>query len=158
VSGGTGGDIADGTITSADIAAGAVNLTSQVSGILPVANGGTGAATLTANSLLAGNGTGAVNLIAPGTSGNVLLSNGTAWSSVSGSGTFIQNQTAADQTAGFRITGNGLIGGNVGIGTTSPGNILSVQTSTSMMEYMHQTVPDGCVVYPEQPEMDPTIV
>jgi hypothetical protein len=132
VSGGTGGDIADGTITSADIAAGAVNLTSQVSGILPVANGGTGAATLTANSLLAGNGTGAVNLIAPGTSGNVLLSNGTAWSSVSGSGTFIQNQTAADQTAGFRITGNGFIGGNVGVGTSSPGAKLDVRGTTKL--------------------------
>ena len=36
-------------------------------------------------------------------------------------GNFIQNQTAADQAAGFRIDGNGLFnGGSVGIGTTTP--------------------------------------
>src|SRR5579864_7419122 len=46
--------------------AGAVTL----AGTLNAGNGGTGLATLTANSLLAGNGTSAVNLIAPGTSGN----------------------------------------------------------------------------------------
>jgi len=43
--------------------------------------GGTGLATITANSLVAGNGTGAVNLIAPGSNGNVLTSNGTTWTS-----------------------------------------------------------------------------
>jgi hypothetical protein len=69
---------------------------------------------------LAGNGTNAVNLIAPGTTGNVLVSDGTSWSSGTGSASFIQNQTAGDQTAGFRISGNGLIGGNVGIGNASP--------------------------------------
>ncbi len=110
----------DGTIANADIANSTIDLTTKVTGILPVANGGTGAATLTANSLLAGNGSNAVNLIAPGTTGNVLVSDGTSWSSGTGSGSFIQNQTAADQTAGFRISGNGLIGGNVGIATTTP--------------------------------------
>lgn len=48
-------------------------------GTTVVAGGGTGLATLTANSLLAGNGTSAVNLIAPGTAQNRLVSNGTAW-------------------------------------------------------------------------------
>ena len=38
-----------------------------------------------------------------------------------GSTAYIQNQTSADQTAAFRITGNGVFnGGSVGIGTTSP--------------------------------------
>lgn len=50
-----------------------------VTGILPVANGGTGDATLTANNLLVGAGTSAVTFIAPGTSGNVLTSNGTSF-------------------------------------------------------------------------------
>lgn len=58
-----------------------VNLASNVTGTLPVANGGTGAATLTANNVLLGNGTSAVQAIAPGTSGNVLASNGTTWAS-----------------------------------------------------------------------------
>ena len=46
---------------------------------IPVANGGTGAATLTSNAVLLGNGTGAVQTVAPGTTGNVLVSNGTTW-------------------------------------------------------------------------------
>lgn len=50
-------------------------------GILPVANGGTGASSLTANNVLLGNGTSAVQFVAPGTSGNILTSNGTTWAS-----------------------------------------------------------------------------
>lgn len=60
---------------------GAVSLTADVSGTLPVANGGTGAATLAANNVVLGNGTSAVQLVAPGTSGNVLTSNGSTWNS-----------------------------------------------------------------------------
>ena len=56
-------------------------LTTGVTGTLPVANGGTGAATLTANNVLLGNGTGALQAVAPGTSGNVLKSNGSTWTS-----------------------------------------------------------------------------
>jgi len=48
---------------------------------LGVANGGTGASTLTANNVLLGNGTSAVQVVAPGTTGNVLTSNGTTWTS-----------------------------------------------------------------------------
>lgn len=48
------------------------------------------------------------------------------------SGDYIENQTASDQTAGFRITGNGLFnGGNVGIGTTTPSYRLHVYDATS---------------------------
>lgn len=50
-------------------------------GILNVANGGTGLATLTSNNVILGNGTSAPNFVAPGTSGNVLVSNGTTWTS-----------------------------------------------------------------------------
>jgi hypothetical protein len=55
------------------------NLESNVTGTLPVANGGTSATTLTAESVVVGNGTSAVKFVAPGTDGNVLTSNGTAW-------------------------------------------------------------------------------
>jgi hypothetical protein len=51
----------------------------RITGTLPVANGGTGRTTLTANNVLLGNGTTAVNFVAPGTNGNVLQSNGTSW-------------------------------------------------------------------------------
>jgi hypothetical protein len=50
---------------------------------LTVADGGTGASSITANSVILGNGTSALsgNLVAPSTSGNVLTSNGTTWAS-----------------------------------------------------------------------------
>lgn len=48
---------------------------------LPVASGGTGATTLTSNNVIIGNGTSAVQFVAPGTSGNLLTSNGTTWTS-----------------------------------------------------------------------------
>tara|TARA_R100000005_G_C4921359_1_gene154488 strand:- start:49 stop:711 length:663 start_codon:yes stop_codon:yes gene_type:complete len=41
-------------------------------------------APLTANNVVIGNGTGAPNFVAPGTSGNVLKSNGTTWTSATG--------------------------------------------------------------------------
>jgi hypothetical protein len=58
--------------------------TTQVDGLstpVPVADGGTGAATLTANNVILGNGTSSVQLVAPGTTGNILTSNGTTWTS-----------------------------------------------------------------------------
>lgn len=55
----------------------------NVSGTVAVANGGTGATSLTANNVILGNGTSAVQVVAPGTSGNVLTSNGTTWVSQS---------------------------------------------------------------------------
>jgi hypothetical protein len=92
------------------LTAGNVDLASEVTGTLPVASGGTGATTLTgvvkgngtsamtagtvtvseggtgattlmANNVLLGNGTSALQVVAPGTSGNVLTSNGTTWTS-----------------------------------------------------------------------------
>lgn len=63
-----------------------VNLATGVTGTLPVANGGTGASSLTANNVLLGNGTSAVQVVAPGTNGNVLMSNGTTWTSAAPTG------------------------------------------------------------------------
>ena len=58
-----------------------ISLTAAVTGTLPVANGGTGATSLTANNVVLGNGTSAVQVVAPGTSGNLLTSNGSTWAS-----------------------------------------------------------------------------
>lgn len=63
-----GGSITSGTI---------VSLTTPMS----AANGGTGLATLTTNNVMLGNGVAAVQLVAPGTSGNLLTSDGTIWAS-----------------------------------------------------------------------------
>jgi len=51
----------------------------NVTGIVAVANGGTGLAILTSNNVILGNGTSSPTFIAPGTMGNVLTSNGTTW-------------------------------------------------------------------------------
>ena len=48
---------------------------------LAVEDGGTGQSTLAANAVLIGNGTSGITSVAPSTSGNVLTSNGTAWTS-----------------------------------------------------------------------------
>jgi hypothetical protein len=68
---------------------GAVNLglTDAVTGALTVTNGGTGATTLTLNNVILGNGSSSVQFVAPGTSGNVLTSNGTTWTSAAGGAT-----------------------------------------------------------------------
>jgi len=48
----------------------------------------------------------------------------------SGDAGYIQNQTSSDQSAGFRINGNGLFnGGKVGIGTTLPVGLLQLKNS-----------------------------
>ena len=54
-----------------------LNLTNALS----VQYGGIGTTSLTANAVILGNGTSAVQTIAPGTSGNILTSNGTTWAS-----------------------------------------------------------------------------
>jgi hypothetical protein len=54
-------------------------LTTGVIGTLPVGNGGIGANTLTTNGVLLGNSTSALKTVSPGTSGNVLTSDGTIW-------------------------------------------------------------------------------
>ena len=71
-----------GNAATATTATSATNVT----GTVAVANGGTGATTLTVNNVLLGNGTSALQTIAPGASGNVLTSDGTTWISSAPSG------------------------------------------------------------------------
>jgi hypothetical protein len=98
-----------------------VNLASQVTGTLPVANGGTGAATLTTNSVLLGNGTSAVQTVSPGTSGNILKSNGTTWESAApaASGATLSNDTTTNATR-YPIFADATSGAATTIYTSSP--------------------------------------
>jgi len=70
----------------------------DMTGTLAVANGGTGQTTLTANHVLLGNGTSGIQAVDPGSSGNVLTSNGTTWTSAAlpaGGVTSLNGQTGA---------------------------------------------------------------
>jgi len=101
-----------GTVSSVALSGGTTGLTVSgspittsgtitLAGTLAVANGGTGAATLTANNVLLGNGTSALQAVAPGTTGNVLTSNGTTWTSAAAPSSVVQypqNSQSADYT------------------------------------------------------------
>jgi len=93
-----------GTNLTSFTSGGAVYATSTsalTTGTLPVASGGTGSATLTANNVLLGNGTSALQVVAPGTSGNVLASNGTTWvSSSTSNGVGTRTVSTAAPTGG----------------------------------------------------------
>ena len=83
-------------------------------GTLPVSAGGTGAATLTANNVLLGNGTSALQVVAPGSTGNVLTSNGTTWASSAPAGqTYpgagIANSTGSAWGTSYSTTGSGTV-------------------------------------------------
>ncbi len=70
-----------------------------------VTDGGTGLSTLTANNVILGNGASAPQFVAPGSSGNVLLSNGTTW--VSGTQTSGKAIVSATTYATYAtLTGN----------------------------------------------------
>jgi hypothetical protein len=90
------------------------NGTDVVNGLegISVVSGGTGLETLTAESVVIGNGTNAVKFVAPGTSSNVLTSNGTAWVS----------QAAASTTNANAIT-TGIL--SVGVGGTGANTLTS---------------------------------
>jgi hypothetical protein len=108
---------------------------------LPVARGGTGLTTLTANNVILGNGTSSPSFVAPGTNGNVLLSNGTTWTSgtVAGfaSGTRIPfQQTTAptgwtkDTTAAINDSMLRLVTGSASSGGTTAFSTWSAVTAT----------------------------
>jgi hypothetical protein len=98
-----------------------------------VASGGTGLATLTANNVLIGNGTSNVTFVAPGSTGNVLTSNGSTWTSAAASGFpsgtvmlfaqtnaptgFTKNTTTGDNSALRVVTGTASTGGSVAFTT-----------------------------------------
>jgi hypothetical protein len=78
---GTAGNVltSNGTAWVSQVAASTTNANAITTGILSASVGGTGANTLTSENVIIGNGTSAVKFVAPGTTGNVLTSNGTVW-------------------------------------------------------------------------------
>jgi hypothetical protein len=92
------------TVANTFSSSGATITGGSISGItdLAVADGGTGRSTLTANAVLVGDGTSGINSVAPGTSGNVLTSDGTSWTSVAGAYA-LTSGTAVASTSGTSI-------------------------------------------------------
>jgi trimeric autotransporter adhesin len=103
----------------------------QLSGTLTVAQGGTGATSLTSNRLLLGNGTGAIQVLAAGTAGQCLQSGGTGaptWGSCGSAGDFVELQAT---TPGTAQTGNINISGTIIAGsfTGNGANITNLNAS-----------------------------
>jgi hypothetical protein len=128
---------------------------------ISVISGGTGTNTLTAESVLIGNGTGQVTFVAPGTSGNVLSSNGTNW--ISGgpvdlpSGTvtlfgqtsaptgWTKNVSTGDQHAFRIVTGSVSTGGSIDFTTAfasqTPSGSVSISSITGSLGSTTLAVP-----------------
>ena len=116
--------------------------------VLSVSGGGTGLSTLTANNVILGNGTSSPTFVAPGTTGNVLTSNGSTWASTAPSPEFVSgtrmtfNQTNAPtgwtkstsvDNAGFRlVSGSVSSGGSVDFSTAFASQTPTGSVSTSI--------------------------
>jgi len=114
-------------------------LTTGVTGVLPVANGGTGDNTLAAHGVLIGNGTSAVSVSTAGSSGQVLTSNGASadptFQNVAGTGTVnsgTQFQLAYYATSTNAVSGLTLITANRAL--ISDANGLPVASATTATE------------------------
>ena len=102
-------DVANATTARGNLTAAKSGANSDITSLtglttpLTVAQGGTGAATLTANNVLLGNGTSAPQVVAPSTTGNVLTSNGTTWTSAAPAAYPLTSGTAVASTSGTSI-------------------------------------------------------
>ena len=97
-----------------------LNASSVSSGTLSAANGGTGQTSLTANNVILGNATSAVQFVAPGTSSNVLTSNGSTWVSQAAGG-----GGSGDVVAWVNFNGTGVVA------IRASGNVSSITDNTT---------------------------
>jgi hypothetical protein len=119
----TGGTLTNATLTNATISSLAVDLA--------VADGGTGKSTLALNNVLLGNGTSAVQEVAPGTTGNLLTSNGTTWQSVAAPSSGIgYGQTWQD------VTGSRALGTTYTNSTGKPIMLMLYESGGSAADYV----------------------
>jgi len=121
--------LANNSVATSNIIDGSVTLAKLNTGI-SVAYGGTGVSTILANALMIGNGTSDITTLAPGTSGNLLVSNGTSWTSTFPSSIV---KTSTDQSIGGLKTFTNTLKVNSG---TAGGAVLEVNgASTNKTAY-----------------------
>ena len=127
-----------------------VTISSVAAAITP-SQGGTGLVTIPANNVMLGNGTANVTVVAPGTTGNVLTSNGTTWTSATisaasvsaaGSTTQVQYNNAGAFAGSANLTFNGTtltaaglsgpLNGTVGATTPSTGAFTTLSASSTV--------------------------
>jgi hypothetical protein len=131
---------------------GAVSLAADVTGTLPVANGGTGATTITNRGVLIGHGTSAVTATPAGTAGQVLQSGGAGADPSYSTATYpsttninrILYSVANNQVAEITSANNGIlvtngsgapsIGNSVGAALTMPSLNLSASSNQVVMQ------------------------
>jgi hypothetical protein len=124
-----------------------VDLTSQVTGTLPVANGGTGATTLTANNVILGNGTSAPLFVAPGSNGNVLTSNGTTWTSAAA-----PSFTQVYPGAGVAVSTGSAWGTSITLGT-GVATFLGTPSSANLAAAVTDETGSGSLVFATSPTL-----
>jgi hypothetical protein len=148
---GDGTDVVMSAIQAADVPTLNQNTTgtaANVTGTVAVANGGTGTTSLAANNVVLGNGTSAVQVVAPGTNGNVLTSNGTTWVSATPSGgvtsiTGTANQVIASASTGAVTlstpqsigTASSVQFGSLGVGTAASGTTGEIRATNNVTAY-----------------------
>jgi len=130
---GDGANVAMSAIQAADVPTlnqDTTGTAANVTGTVAVANGGTGAATLAANNVILGNGTSAVQAVAPGSSGNILTSDGTTWvSGAPGSGGTVTSVGGTGTVNGITLTGTVTSSGNLTLGGALSGVDLTTQVT-----------------------------
>lgn len=126
---------------------GQINAATGLTNAVPVANGGTGATSLTSKAVLIGNGTSAPTGVSPSTSGNVLTSDGTNWVStglaVLGKG---QSYTSVSKTWNTQYTNSTTRPIFVAIGVTTlvgTGSTLSVSVSAGSGSFVNVATDSG---------------
>jgi hypothetical protein len=148
-------DDADASAQRTTLGLGSVATESTV----PVSKGGTGATTLTANNVILGNGTSAPNFVAPGTSGNILTSDGTTWTSAAAGGGFASGtrlsfqQTSAptgwtkDTTAAINDSILRLVTGSASSGGSTAFSTYNSETSTGAFTLSTSHMPSHTHTY-----------
>jgi hypothetical protein len=138
----TGNALISGGVSTAPLW-GKIGLTTHVSGILPVANGGTDAATFTANGVIYGNTTSALGVTAAGTTGQVLVattSGAPSWGAIPSTAAVTSitfgttGLTPNTATTGAVTVDGTLVAVNGGTGQSSyaVGDLLYASTTTAL--------------------------